>query len=321
MKEFLNGKKILFIAPIFNGYEQHIISELEDRGGTVHFFGESLKEPYIYYLSKFKSTYYLYDIFQKKYLQKILDKIDDEYDYLFVIRGEFLTQNLLQIMFEKSSINLKIMYQWDELQTLPNIETVVHLFDRVLSFDYDDCKNYGFEYLPLFITNNFASAYPSAEKLYDFSFVGVYNSHRNKYINILKDFANNKGFSYCFKLRIGFLRFIIKKAIDKSFKLDFNDVIFKNMSLDEVSKIIQSSNIVLDIVRETQTGLTMRTFEALGSGVKLLTNNQNIKKETFYEANNICIFDELNKDFILSPFLPKNMKEYCIESWIDKIFC
>lgn len=320
MNEYLKGKKILFIAPVFNGYEKHIISELEDRGAHVHFFKEMVQIPYINYLSKFKSTYNLCDIFQKKYLEKILEKMDDEYDYLFVIRGEFLTKNFLHKLFEKSNITFKIMYQWDSLQAVPNIETVVHLFDRILSFDYKDCKDHDFEYLPLFATKNFTAEHQYVEKLYDFSFIASYDRNRNKYISILKDYVIKNGYSYNFKLKMSFLGFIINKLIDKSFNLDFNDVIFKNISLDEVSKIVQSSNIVLDIVKEKQTGLTMRTFEVLGSSVKLLTNNKNIKKEKFYETDNICMFDELNEDFILTPFLYKNMKEYYIEAWIDKIF-
>lgn len=249
-----------------------------------------------------------------------MDSIDDEYDYLFVIRGEFLTENFMHKIFENSNIASKFMYQWDELQTLPNAGKIVHFFDRVLSFDCRDCEDHNFEYLPLFITKNFTSECQYVAKPYDFSFVGVYNSHRYKQISVLKAIAIKKGYSYNFKLRISFLRFIINRLFDKTFTLDSKDVIFKNIPLDEVSKIIQSSRIVVDIVRETQTGLTMRTFEALGSGVKLLTNNQSIKKEEFYTADNICLFDELSEDFILSPFLHNNMEEYYIGSWGDKIF-
>lgn len=71
MNEYLKGKKILFIAPVFNDYEKHIISELEDRGAVVHFFGEKLQRLHIHSLFKFKLYSDWYDIFQKKYLEKI----------------------------------------------------------------------------------------------------------------------------------------------------------------------------------------------------------------------------------------------------------
>jgi hypothetical protein len=320
MINYLEDKKILLIAPVFNGYEKHIISELELRGACVHFFGEMQKIPYANFLTKFLLTRGICNIIQKIYLGRILGKIDSKYDYILIIRGEYITEKFLLKMFEKANITKKILYQWDSLQYLPNIRSLAHLFDRKLSYDPTDCRDQGFEYQPTFAVKYFTSSQQNAVKMYDFSFVGSFDEHRYKYVDRLKKFAEKNGYSFQFRMKMSFVRFIIKKLTDSEFRLDWSEVIFKNIPLKEVSRIVRSSNIVLEILKDKQTGMTLRTFEVLGCGVKLLTNNTNIINEKFYDVNNICLFEHLDMEFIARPFRQKDMREYFIESWVDKIF-
>ncbi|MEK5777604.1 lipopolysaccharide biosynthesis protein, partial [Acinetobacter nosocomialis] len=65
--------------------------------------------------------------------------------------------------------------------------------------------------------------------------------------------------------------------------------------MGEIVELYAKSNIILDISHPGQSGLTMRTFEAIGAGKKLITTNTNIKEYPFYNANNIFIIsrDEL----------------------------
>jgi len=74
-----------------------------------------------------------------------------------------------------------------------------------------------------------------------------------------------------------------------------------------------------------QSGLTMRTFEALGCGCKLLTTNHSIFHESFYNDQIIKFIDKgdivLNVDFIKNTY--KNIDqfdEYSINKWVRKIF-
>jgi spore maturation protein CgeB len=51
------------------------------------------------------------------------------------------------------------------------------------------------------------------------------------------------------------------------------DVRYQKLSREQVAEVFRHSRVVVDLQREGQAGLTMRTFEALASGARLLTTN------------------------------------------------
>lgn len=80
-------------------------------------------------------------------------------------------------------------------------------------------------------------------------------------------------------------------------------------------------------MRENQTGLSFRVFEAMALEKKLITNNQFIKKYSFYNPNNILVIENENynfsPEFIYSKYepLPEHVfNEYTIDNWVSKIF-
>ena len=50
------------------------------------------------------------------------------------------------------------------------------------------------------------------------------------------------------------------------------------MKINDIVSLYKESEVILDINHPGQNGLTMRTFEALGAGKKLITTNTEIKK-------------------------------------------
>ena len=71
--------------------------------------------------------------------------------------------------------------------------------------------------------------------------------------------------------------------------------------------------ILLDITDNDQSGFTLRVFDALCNGRKLITNNINIINETYYDKNNIYIYgwDSLEdfRVFINTPFNFQKLEE------------
>jgi len=90
---------------------------------------------------------------------------------------------------------------------------------------------------------------------------------------------------------------------------------------------MKKSKIVIDIQHPNQTGLTMRTIEAIGSYTKILTTNHDIINYDFYNPNNVLIIDRNNpqfdNDFFSKPIVPYEKDlyyKYSIEGWIDFLF-
>src|ERR1700759_2047384 len=139
MSSQLKDKKILFIGPKFHNYHELISDELTKMGAVVNFYPERsygitfklINNFYPGYLKQFQATHY------EKINQKTKTK---SFDYLLVIRGYMMTETFVKD-FRINHPNARlIMYQWDSERTNP-FSHLLPLFDDVLSFDFEDCKN------------------------------------------------------------------------------------------------------------------------------------------------------------------------------------
>ena len=94
-----------------------------------------------------------------------------------------------------------------------------------------------------------------------------------------------------------------------------------------ILKLYRNSKVILDINHPGQKGLTMRTFEAIGAGKKMITTNSEIKNYPFYNSNNVYIIDRydivLDKKFFETEYEDVSEELYfkaSIEGWLECIF-
>ena len=87
------------------------------------------------------------------------------------------------------------------------------------------------------------------------------------------------------------------------------------------------TQVVIDLVRINQTGLSFRIFEAMAFEKKVLTNNKTIVEYDFYNPSNILVIDENNLEIPPSFFetsyqsLPDEIYSYyTLSAWVDRIF-
>ena len=119
-----------------------------------------------------------------------------------------------------------------------------------------------------------------------------------------------------------------KLLFDQAFKkINYCELKYKSLDLESVKELYQMSKVILDINHPHQTGLTMRTFEALGAGKKLITTNKSIMQYSFYNQNNIHVINRqdpvISKDFFETPFLPiadEIKYEMSISGWLSELF-
>jgi hypothetical protein len=318
-----NKKKILFIGPKFHNYHNLIIEELTKMEADIDFYPERN------YGLIFKLINNLYSSRLKRYQEKHYQKISQQtrsksFDYLFVIRGYMMPETFLRD-FKINHPNAKlIMYQWDSDRTNP-FSHLLSLFDKVISFDFEDCKNHpSIQYLPLFYTNDVVQAIKDkSNALYDFFFMGWFFPER--YRSVLKFSEYAKAHNYKLKafLYMPYTTYIKYRLKGES--IDRKIVSFRHMNRKEYLRNLADSKIMVDVSNPNQTGLAMRVIESLASKTKLLTNNYRfIEDKQIYDANNIAFFDEQNpiikKDFLNN----EDFKEVCavlsLEKWLLSIF-
>lgn len=320
----LSGKRILFIAPKFYSYHSQIIHFMESKNALVTFYPEDIYTP-LYRTAK-KLLTFVAEAIKKKYLYEILEHVTpNSYDIVFVIRGGILSPYAMETLKAKLPNGYFIMYQWDSNQQ-SHFEPILPYFDTVKTFDKEDAKRYTIEYLPLFYTHHYQEiAKLKQPKRYDIVFYGAYHSDRLKIVKYIDAFCqtNNLIFKHhLYITKMALFRLLCTGAV--KFK-DLRYLKTYSVGMDEILNVYKESFSTLDIELNIQYGLTMRTFEALGAGLKLITTNTYIQDEPFYNPQNITILNRNNLcidlDFFKTDFLnDPSFERYLFENWFNNVF-
>lgn len=323
----LKGKRILFIAPSFFNYWNAIKRELEIREAKVHWVNSDVEtmnriDKNLYFHVKSLKEYVV-----RKYFRKFL-KDQVNYDIVFVIRGEILSVDSIKKLKSQNPNATFIMYQWDGANSVSYCKNTALLFDRVLTFDIKDSKEFGWEYCPLFyLCEDFK---PYQNRKYDLTLIGSLHSRRLELLHKVKAICNEKKlklFSHLYSPMISYIKrkYILRDVVYLS--AHKGEVSSKTIALDEVYKIFSDSKILVDFTATHQTGFSMRTIECLANRCKLITNNKEILKADFYSKENIYVYDidnfEIPNTFLSSYYheIDKSiLQKYSLCGWVDKVF-
>lgn len=260
-----------------------------------------------FYLKKFTDRNLKHSHYGKQVSSKIR-KAKKGYDVIVVIRPDLLCDDDLQ--FLRGITAHYVAYYWDSVSFYPRKLAIRHFFDRIFSFDQHDCNNYGFELL----TNFYFFTEVPVERKYEVYGIVTYDS-RKEQLEKIAVVLDNKGISHCIKayIRIPFESNYIKHIAEV---LDYRQML----------KEISFSNVMVEIQKEGQGGLTFRPFEAMGMKKKMITNNPLIKGYDFYSAHNICVIDPENisipDQFFSTPYqdIDKTITEkYHLLNWFNTL--
>lgn len=325
----ITGKKILFLAPAFFGYENKIAKKMEDLGANVDLYDvRSVTGAKDRALLKISPK--IFATRSQKYYEKIIaENKDKNYDYILVIKCDMTPENIL-IRFHKEYPNAKLcLYLWDSINNIPGVLKKFKYFDTLHSFDMQDCVNHSeLKFRPLFYADEFCKELSTELYKYDISFSGTIHSDRYAVIKAVKKIIAEKGLNsywFCY-LQSKFIYYFYKATKKEFADTKITDFDFQKKGSEEIASTIEQTKIVLDIQHPKQTGLTMRTIEMLGMNKKLITTNTSIKDYDFYNPNNISIIDRNNvcidDHFLESPYEPLDdalYKKYSLQSWIFEV--
>jgi len=327
----LKDKKILFLSVQTFNYEKAIANKLRDFGAIVDYYDERPSNTiFAKGIIRFKRNLYKKNI--DAYYRKILQQTNAaNYDFLFVIKGEVVPKFFLKKFRERNSTCTFIFYTWDSFVNNPNAKTILNYFDRKFTFDSKDAVKYTINFRPLFFMEEYGALnVPNKKNLrYNLLFLGTAHSDRYKISSTIIEWCSQNNYmSYAYYFMPSKIVFLYKSLFDTSFKnFHFKKISFEALGIKEILDLYQSSSVILDINHPDQKGLTMRTFEALGAGKKVVTTNADVIKYPFYNANNILVIDRdnivLNQSFFESPFekIPNKLYEnMSITGWLKSIF-
>ncbi|MGB3159721.1 MAG: capsular biosynthesis protein CpsH [Carnobacterium sp.] len=328
-KNFLKKKKILFLAPAFFGYELKIKFKMEQLGASVDYYdARSITSSYEKALLKISSS--IFKNKTKKYYRKIINENKSKnYDYVFIVKCDMISADILNEM--KSIFNSAkfCLYLWDSVKNIPGIVDKFQFFHKISSFDREDVKNYkNIQFRPLFYIDNFKRKDSISKNniyKYDLSFCGTVHSDRYRIIQEIKNYSKKNSYHFFtfLYLQSKFIYWYYKLTKKEFISTTIKNFDFDKMNGKSISEIVNDSRVVLDIQHPKQTGLTMRTIEMLGMEKKLITTNQDIVNYDFYKKNNILVIPrkeiKIPKEFLSEEYEPLSddiYQKYSIEYWI-----
>lgn len=325
---YLDKKKVLFISPRFFGYEQRIIVELVRQGAVVDFFDErgapsAFQKILIRRMKLFARPY-----IRSYYRRELSVRQENFYDYIFFNSPEAATPwvlRKLKLSFPQARF---ILYMWDSVKN-KNAKSILKYFDKMSSFDRADCSKFGMFFRPLFFVAPSENLVSPRNGLHDYCFIGTIHTDRYFILSRLREQIgrqNQSVFLYMyFPSRI---LFFLQKLLNSSLRRVTKDQFyFSPLQFSSVEEEIRNSRCIIDIHHPKQTGLTIRIFEALVAGKKIVTTNTDITNYTFYDPKSIAIVDrktpEIPENFLEADYKfpsPEILGEYSIEKWIQDIF-
>lgn len=324
----LKHKKILFLSPKGSclHYSVGIKNVLEQNGATVFFYDERPSQNSFakVLIKKFKRSLPIYYL---AYIKKLVKRHPD-IDVVFIIRGEGLTSESINVLKHAYPNAKFILYMWDVLEAV-NVTEVIPSFDLVLTFDPDDAAKMGekVRFLPTFYLKEYRDLQKTSIDI-DVFFVGsIYANRFNALSQIKKILLENNivpFFYYYLPSRLLYLKNYVLH--NRELNAKYKDFYYSPMTFQETLKYVARSKAILDIRYSNQKSLSMRAFEALGSNTKYITNNPEIQKYDFYNPNNIYILGVDKRS--ISVFLeqkyenidPMVVEKYSVSNWVDSIF-
>lgn len=318
-------KRILLVAPYFFGYEERIRDEMVRQGWDVFLHSDRPDETSLV-KAAVRINYRLIGHYVKKYYNDIVDRYpEDFFEKVIVIRGEAVSTEWIGRVRSRYKGVSMTLYLWDTFFYNKNAMNIYKSFDRVLSFDKKDCKEFDLVYRPLFASGYYLNQ-KEMEKVYDLSFIGTVYSDRYKVLEKIFEEADKLDLSvYIHAYHPSRLITILRGIVDRRFRLFCNKYItYEKLDHDLTAKIISQSKAIVDINRESQSGLTMRTIEALFVRTKIISTNISLS-ELEKENPSVFLVVDRNSPRIDEVFLGSDfsrdldINSYSIEEWAGDV--
>lgn len=282
---------------------------------SVEFFFEELNQRG-YSIAKVykKETFFL------RILRKILSKLSISKHYLYANWAKNMITYKYVIIFAPVEIevikyikcknpNIIIKYwYWNPAYRIGRPTLEYYELTELWTFDKNDAKNYQMKYGNTFYFDSISLQKKKEE--YDTIFVGK-NKHRQEKLNELSTKFQELGLKSYF--------YIVPNRNEK------NPQKIKELSYGDYLNLVSNSRTILDIMPPAQVGLTLRPMESLFLSKKIITDNCEIKKEPFYNENNIFILEDnitSLSQFLLKPYVEISFeikKKYEFNEWIYRI--
>ncbi len=162
------------------------------------------------------------------------------------------------------------------------------VWDAVLSYDINDCKEYGFQYMPGTIYSMLKQVKPASADS-DMYFIGMNKAGRNAMIEEIHRKCMEAGVQTDFHC-IDYPGVPRKPYMENPPGLYYRK---RGIPYEDVVSHVLSTNCILEVVGKGQKVQTARYYEAVCYNKKLLTNNPSVRELSFYDPRYMQYFESV----------------------------
>jgi|GEM_PF-614231 len=325
-------RRALVITPSFFGYERDIVAEFERQGWSTTLIDERPSNSAVMRaLLRVRKGLACRRV--NKYYRSWQDRLANErFDLILVVKAEVVPRWFLEWLRLANPEGRFVFYTYDAMVNAGNCEEVLHCFDDRFSFDRVDVDaRPDFDYVPLFYTNEFVADGRDRRprSRYGLSFVGTL--HTERYDFAQRCFAGRPDTFAFFYVPARWYFALVKYVTRQHRAVPWSDVSFAPLTKSQIANVLAESHAVLDMQRAGQHGLTMRTFEVLASGALLVTTNEAVRAEPFFESARVVVVPsdpagidpaELHAELAARQrpgVAPDGFEEYSLASWVRRV--
>jgi len=322
----LEGRYVLLQVVPYFGYDQVIANALRARGATVDVLADRpFRSAIMHGVAKVARPALLRHV-TTLYRAALNGWGRAHYDYILVINGQTMGEPFLRELRGRYPRAKLIYYIWDSFENKPYAVRALGAYDACFSFDPRGASRYGLGLRPLFYAPEFDLP---AQENYDYhiSFIGSAHSDRPAVLGRLDAGLppDIRRYWFLYLKAEWVLRY--RQLTNRHFRnVDRRLFSAQAMPRGDVRRIFAQSASFLDIEHDRQCGLTIRTFEALGTRRKLVTTNADIASYDFFDPANVRVIDRANpsvaREFFDEPVReldPSLRRKYSVFGWIDEV--
>ena len=252
--------------------------------------------------------------FCKKSLKNLPQK---KFDYCLFIRGDLIPEFVIK--HARSISNKMVDFQLDGLSVSSKILDYQKYFDDIFVFDPDDVKKYPEAALHFLPNCYFGEPDFSIPSEIDLLYIGQFIEKRHQQLSSIHNYLESQQMHYSSYTSL----YQGRDFIPLHHKILHHKI---STTYQENLDFVKKSKTLIDFKRDEHDGLSLRFFEAMQYGKKIITDNFSVKNYDFYHPNNIFVTNYVNLeglvDFLQSPYqsLPSELVEkYSFKNWINTI--
>ncbi len=284
-------KKCLLISQLkFYNMPKAIAQELGARGYDVDFLNDEYPDSLLgLVIGNFINPLSRYITFKKlsNYLSRPNKK---HYDLVIIIKGRGVSPKLIELLNLHSE--RVVGYAWDSFGFFPGPLDWFRSVQSFKSFDYQDCEKYSLEQVDLF-----TEIVPVLTSSRDIDISCIVKNHSDRLLYLDKIYSH-------LSQHFNFYVYIYEKNI-LTFVRNFfqhplliikwrRHINFKWLSSVDFISLMSRSKYTIDYAHHLQSGITLRCFQAVACGTRVITNNESIRKSKVFLPDQYVIFNFSN---------------------------